>query len=242
MKIKLREKLAEQLNRTQKVETADYPVREMAEELFAMTDEEFGRYAFLHDPIEGRFTDEQKAAYIEAANQCGYEIAEEYLLRGYASGADLLAAIARELSVDVKRKSVPGGGGHVIFAQFEEPDQITVFADAAERFREMCAREEIGDLFHGADVEEVLTAHELFHAIEHKRQDVIYTQTEKVELWKKPFSNRSRIIALSEIAAMAFAKRITGLSYSPYVYDVLLIESYNHEAACALYEEILSCK
>ena len=60
-----------------------------------------------------------------------------------------------------------------------------------------------------------------------------------MELWRKPFSNRSRILALSEMAAMAFAKEMTGIRWSPYVLDVLLIYGYNKEAACALYEEIL---
>ena len=41
------------------------------------------------------------------------------------------------------------------------------------------------------------------------------------------------------MAAMAFAKRMTGISCSPYVLDVLLMYCYNEEAAIALYEEIL---
>lgn len=41
-------------------------------------------------------------------------------------------------------------------------------------------------------VEDVLLAHELFHVTEYRKKDSIFTQTEKVELWRKPFSNRSR--------------------------------------------------
>ena len=54
-----------------------------------------------------------------------------------------------------------------------------------------------------------------------------------------PVSNKSKILCLSEMAAMAFAKRMTGISCSPYVLDVLLMYCYNEEAAIALYEEIL---
>ncbi|XCP86629.1 hypothetical protein ABXS75_07495 [Roseburia hominis] len=38
---------------------------------------------------------------------------------------------------------------------------------------------------------------------------------------------------------MAFAKELLGMSFSPYVLDVLLMYGYHAEAAQALYEEIL---
>ena len=40
-------------------------------------------------------------------------------------------------------------------------------------------------------------------------------------------------------AAMAFAREITGISYSPYVMDVFLVYGYNPEEASGLYEEIM---
>ena len=84
----------------------------------------------------------------------------------------------------------------------------------------------------------VLLAHELFHAVEEQHADEIYTRTEKVELWRKPFSNRSSIACLSEMAAMAFARELLGLDCSPYMLDVLLVYAYDKEAAWGLYEEI----
>ena len=58
----------------------------------------------------------------------------------------------------------------------------------------------------------------------------IYTRTEKVELWRRPFSNRSSIVCLSEIAAMAFAAQMTGIEVSPYMLDVLLVYAYDQNA------------
>lgn len=66
----------------------------------------------------------------------------------------------------------------------------------------------------------------------------IFTRTEKVELWRKPFSNRSAIACLSEIAAMAFAAELMELEASPYMLDVLLVYSYDRNAAWGLYDEI----
>lgn len=54
-----------------------------------------------------------------------------------------------------------------------------------------------------------------------------------------PIHNDSAVIALSEIAAMAFAGELTGLPYSPYVMDVFLVYGYSPEEASGLYEEMM---
>ena len=94
--------------------------------------------------------------------------------------------------------------------------------------------------FRSVFVERAVNAatHELFHVTEYRKRDCIFTQTEKVELWKKPFSNRSRILCLGEIAGMEFARCLTGITCTPYVLDVLMMYGYDKEAATALYEEI----
>ena len=59
-----------------------------------------------------------------------------------------------------------------------------------------------------------------------------------MELWRKPFSNKSSIACLSEIAAMAFAAQLLGLTVSPYMLDVLLVRAYDRNMAAGLFEEI----
>ena len=111
--------------------------------------------------------------------------------------------------------------------------------DCIEKAEKLINKEKLQSFFPAADLKDVLMAHELFHGIEYRIRKQIFTQTEKIELWRRPFSNKSKILCLSEMAAMAFAKRMTGISCSPYVLDVLLMYCYNEEAAIALYEEIL---
>ncbi len=215
---------------------ADYSVREMAETLLGLTDEQFGYYAFLHEPLEGKFSDGEKANYIKKANECGRSEAQEL-----ASGRRKanLRELADKLDVTVVEKDIPAGGGHVVFAQYEEPNRIVLFTDCIDKTKQLLSDGERVDLFGDTNLIDILLAHELFHVIEHKKKDEIFTQTEEIELWKVPFSNKSRILALSEIAAMAFAEEICDLSFSPYVLDVLLVAGYSKDAACALYEEIL---
>ena len=125
----------------------------------------------------------------------------------------------------------------MIFAQFVQPGEITVYMDCIRRASRL-AEESGCELLERKRLFEVLLSHELFHAVEEQHADEIYTRTEKVELWRKPFSNRSSIVCLSEMAAMSFARELLGLDSSPYMLDVLLVYAYDKEAAWGLYEEI----
>lgn len=49
----------------------------------------------------------------------------------------------------------------------------------------------------------------------------------------------STVMVLGEIAAMAFAKALTGIRFSPYVLDAFLVYGYSPEAASGLYEEMM---
>ena len=219
------------------VQEARYPevlLREMARTLQDMTEEQWGYYAFSREPLEGKFTEEQKLAYTLHANACGREWAGRVAAQ---CGSRSPREIARSLGLQIRTPDSPAGGGQGVFAQFLPPDEITIFMDCVSRAGEIC-REAGCALLQRELLFDVLLAHELFHVIEERHSDEIYTRTEKVELWRRPFSNRSAIACLSEIAAMAFAQELLGTSCSPYVLDVLLIYSYDREAAWGLYDEI----
>lgn len=211
-------------------------IKEMLKELVTLTEEQWGGYAFYHEPLERKFSSEQKIEYTRKANACGKEEAEK-ILQEYPGKR--IQEISEALGFTVKTPKTPTGGGHVIFAQYVEPKEITIFMDCVEKAEALMDKEELSGFLPDFDLQEVLMAHELFHGIEYRKKKQIYTQTEKIELWRRPFSNKSKILCLSELAAMAFAKTMTGIKCSPYVLDVLLMYSYNQEAAVALYEEIL---
>lgn len=217
----------------------EYPeveLSEMVRTLEGFSEKEWGRYAFSREPLEGKFSEAQKEEYTRKANECGRtlaeQIAEEY-------GTRDTKKLAEKMGMKVKMPKVPVGGGLVLFAQYVEPDEITIFTDCVDKASELV--EECGcSLLKRENLMNVLLAHELFHAVEEKHAKEIYTRTEKVELWRKPFSNKSSISCLSEIAAMAFAAQLLHLTVSPYMLDVLLVYSYDKNAAWGLYDEIVS--
>ena len=95
--------------------------------------------------------------------------------------------IAGELGFTVKTPDTPTGGGHVLFAQYVEPKEITVFMDCIEKAEKLINKEKLQSFFPAADLKDVLMAHELFHGIEYRKRKQIFTQTEKIELWRRPF-------------------------------------------------------
>lgn len=213
-----------------------FSINTMMSKLVELTDEQWGGYAFYHEPLERKFSEEQKRLYTRQACECGVE--EAALLKQEYTGRKV-KNIVQALGLSLKTPESPAGGGHVIFAQYTEPDEITIFRDCVDKAESLIEKKQLKNCLGTLDIENLLLAHELFHAVEYRKKKEIYTQTEKIELWRRPFSNKSRILCLSEMAAMAFAKELLGLPYSPYVMDVLLMYSYNEEAACALYEEIM---
>ena len=73
----------------------------------------------------------------------------------------------------------------MLFAQFVEPDEITIFTDCVDKASRL--EEECGcDLLRRENLTNTLLAHELFHAVEERHVKEIYTRTERVELWRKP--------------------------------------------------------
>lgn len=211
---------------------------QMAGELSKIPEAVWGMYAFRREPLEGKFTKEQKYGYIAGANACGKEwakkIAEKY-------GTRDPKLLAERMGMNVIKKRTPAGGGIVLFAQFVQPDEITIFTDCVSKVQSIY-RECGCPLLESEKLISVLLAHELFHAVEERYAKEIYTRTEKVELWRRPFSNRSGIVCLSEIAAMAFAAQLTELEVSPYMLDILLVYAYDKNAAWGLHDEVCSLR
>ena len=141
----------------------------------------------------------------------------------------------------VSYPTYPEKTDRVLFAEYRVPDTICIYMDAVKKAKKFLEKPEIREILtEGLNISRLLLAHELFHNVEEKYKHEIYTKTEKIRLWSLgPVHNDSTIIALSEIAAMAFAKEITGIPYAPYVMDVFLVYGYSPEEASGLYEEMM---
>ena len=193
-------------------------IKEMLQKLIMIDDEKWGYYAFRREPLKGKFSEDDKLILINKANECGKKYAQK--IREQYSNMNTYD-IAKEMGLEVDYPDRPNGGGHIIFAQFVEPNKVTVFKDSINKAEELITSKKLAGLFSDINIEELLLAHEIFHFIE-ENDDDIFTRTEKIRLWKiGPIKNDSNIVCLGEIAGMAFAKELLKISYSPSV-------SYTH--------------
>lgn len=213
-------------------------IRTMLKDLVNIKDEEWGMYAFQREPLRGKFAKEEKVELIKKANLCGREYAKKIREE---SGNINVYEIAKNLGIEVDYPQRPNGGGHIIFAQFVNPNKVTIFKDSVDKAIDLIDKENLQELFNNVNIEEILLAHEIFHYIEEHNGDDMFTQTEKIRLWKLgPFKNDSNIVCLGEIAGMAFAKELLQLSYSPYILDSFLVYLYYPKVAYELYKEIMN--
>jgi len=227
--------------KTQRYEKPHYivrPINMMLEDLVQNDDISWGKYAFSREPLNGKFDDEQRRELTLKSNACGVEFARKYVNQ-YQESEPL--GLADKLGIKVNYPEVPQNADRVLFAEYKNPNNVFIYLDSVKKAYDTMNESQCRDILgNDLNITNVLLAHELFHYIEKQNAETIFTRTEKVELWApKPLHNRSGIDVLSEIAAMAFARELTGLSYSPYVMDVFLVYGYNPEEASGLYEEMM---
>lgn len=214
------------------------PIQEMLENLIKINDEDWGQYGFRREPLKGKFNNEERLNLIIKSNDCGKEYARK--LRETYGDIDTYK-LAEKLGLEVNYPDMPNGGGHIIFAQFVEPNKVTIFKDSVDKAVALINKENLSHMFSMVNIEELLLAHEIFHFIEEENKEEIFTRTEKIRLWTLgPIKNDSNLVCLGEIAGMAFAKELLKIPYSPYILDVFLVYLYNHQAAYALYNEIMT--
>lgn len=220
-------------------EFQQYPLTEMLSRLLAIADVDWYHYAFSREPLNGRFSDEQRRCWMEESLACGKEYARR-LTREYQTNDP--KTLARKLNIKVHYPTYPEKTDRVLFGEYKEPGNVFIYMDAVNKANELlkdgAVRGLLTNKFKAADV---LLAHEIFHHAERLFKSEIYTMTTKIRLWSLgPLHNDSLIYALGEIAAMGFAKELMGLSWLPFLMDVLLVYGYSKNEAYGLYEEMIS--
>lgn len=214
------------------------PLNEMLKDLADIPVEEWYGYAFFREPLNGKFTDEQRRDWMRKSLDCGREYAQK-VRKEYGTSDPV--KLADSLSMSVSYPEVPDKTDRVLFAEYRIPNKICIYMDAVNKANKLLLEPQVLEILtEELDVCRLLLSHELFHFVEETYRQEIFTQTEKVRLWSLGFfHNDSIVIALSEIAAMGFAKELMGLSYSPYLMDVFLVYGYSPQEASGLYEEMM---
>ncbi|WP_405116784.1 hypothetical protein MHH28_01525 [Paenibacillus sp. FSL K6-1217] len=212
---------------------------EMMNHLLQVDDEAWGMYAFSRDILNRRLLPEMKREMLERAQACGIEYAQR-IVREYGTSDVRLLAQKLKLKLEFQRGLMTGK--RVLFACYTPPDKVEIMEEPVRRAAERVREEAPGlvELFPQAGIMNTILGHEIYHFVEDRYAQEIYTRTERILLWKLlGLKNYSTIRTLSEVGAMAFTQELNRLRYSPFILDVLLYYSYDSASAETIYRDVL---
>jgi hypothetical protein len=214
------------------------PIEKIVTELIALKKENWVAYAFLHEPLQRRLSkDLQKDLYIKSV-ECGRLCAEETIKR---CGTNKLYEITSFLGLSIDKPKEPTNCYRILFADYIVPNTIHIYMDGVERGMQLLSSPKVAEAFGSSfSIFDVLLGHEIYHVIESRNADRIWTRTYEVPLWKMgSFSYKAHISCLNEIAAMSFTRCLNGLAWNPYILNVLLTYGYSPQSAIQIYGEII---
>lgn len=207
--------------------------------LVGISDKDWGRYAFSRDPLNNKVSDELREEMIVEANECGRQEALK-IKEKYPNVS--IKEIAKKMNLEITEKDSNGMDSYIMFACYNSPNKITVFMKNIILVEAFINENSLNNKLDNVDIESVLLAHEIFHHIEENNKD-IYTRITKIALWKiGSYKYKSGLIALGEIAAMAFAKELLSLNYNPYIFDILMLYPHDKQKTDKLFNEIKEIK
>jgi len=214
-------------------------LEEMIQNLLDLDDETWGLYAFSRELLKQRILPEKKTEMIAKAIACGKEYAQRVIREYECSDAH---AIAEKMKLKIEIKNPVITGKRVLFACYTPPDNIEIMEEPVKRAVQLISEEApiFVELFPQDGIIDTVLGHEIFHFVEDRFEQEIYTRNEKILLWNLlGFKNYSTIRTLSEIGAMAFTRELNGLKYSPFILDVLLFYGYDSSSAEKIYHDVL---
>lgn len=212
---------------------------EIIEDLLKIDDKVWGLYAFSRDILKERIPKDKKIDMIKSAIDCGREYAQRIIME---CGTADVNAIANKLKLKIILQDEKITGKRILFACCTPPDEIIIMTEPVNKAVHMILMDDskIFEYLKKDSIVNIILGHEIFHCIEDKYEQEIYTRTEKILLWNfLGFKNYSTIRALGEIGAMAFTKELNGLKFSPFILDILLYYSYDSSSAEKIYHDIL---
>ena len=181
--------------------------------LKGIDDEIYAFYLLSKDRLFEKIANKNKL--IEKSISCGFTFANSY--KGLSID-DLL----KKFDLDIQKRKGNESFSYYELAFFEYPNTIVICPNNIGKIKKQGLR-------HGLDirVSDVIFAHEIYHKIEEENEG-IFTDNTYLDLFKLgPFSKKTKIKSLSEIGAMAFAKKILSIDFNPLLVDFLFYDYYD---------------
>jgi len=215
---------------------------DMLRYLHTVNDMTWGRYAFSFDILQNRIPPLRQDEMAQKAAACGEEWASRMMAQtGSADPVSMQKALGLVL---VENDALITESARPIFAQFVPERRIEIMSQPLRIYSSFYQKETnnmSSPLFPRPEqLRSLLLAHEIFHYVEECNSKEIYTRTEKIRLWSLLWIRwDSTVRALSEIAAMSFAKTLVNVDYNPFILDTILFYSCNKEMTEKTFHRIM---
>lgn len=212
-------------------------LKEMLEFLLELPQTFWNLYALQNDSSCQKLSRSQRHHFAQGARQEAVQVAQRQKnLHAQRTVSEILAIHG----VMVAEMPPTQWGSKIPFAIYEEPSLIYINRQNTQSCQYWLEQSGFIFLLKGHSVEEILLAHELYHVLASKG-DAPFARKRHALLWKLGrFESRSRIPALEEVGAMAFAQEFLDLAFCPFILDLPLTYCHSPELAQSLYNRIIT--
>jgi len=187
-------------------------------------DQVWHEYLWSHDRLCRRIEPELRKQSAQAAEWIG-KSASRRIIEGHSAVTikNLIEAAGCRIEkvLDDPLKQIRP----YLFAEFEEPDRIIVYEERVSKVQQFLEKERL-EVFNHSLAEQIILAHEFFHFLDYKGKLTDGISRIRITAFGK-LKLHARASALSEIAAMAFARDLLALNVHPCTLDVLLLHNGN---------------
>lgn len=203
--------------------------------VLAVEDEVWWKAAFAKDPMSGKADGFRRGEIIRDAVETGKSAALEVLEQLPRRSP---YQIALEWNIRFVPESRDEFQGHYLFALFSAPNTIIIYEKNIGDIEAYIEENKLRALLRGLRLQEIVIAHELFHYYEYNHPS-LFTNTIRLDYTVMgPIRLKSKLTAPSEIAAMSFARELTGYKYNPYICDILFLLPHSEEKALRVFNGI----
>ena len=193
-------------------------------------------YLFSKDPLFSQMKEEQIPSLINQAVESSAKEAYRIICDYQTNDLEKIYSL---MNIKLIEDTNGSGFGILYFSMFEPDNTVRIFTEQVENVKKVISSFFGEDILSPGLVRPLLLAHELYHVCENRNKQ-LFTESYRHLLWQfGPISHRSRVIALSEIGATAFAKTISEVTFNPSILNYALLLSSNPQSAKRLYERVI---
>lgn len=190
------------------------------ESLLRLDDYVFARYILSKDYLYTKINEDQINSLIKESIKCAED---EFKKLKYSDNFKDIYSIVNKNNIKIFYSN-DIDEYFPCFSVFNEKDNtIYIFNKTIKAVEEVITKNNLNAVFGDVKLENIAFYHEFFHFIESKDSN-IYTKKKNIVIsGVLKYRHKFRSIGVSEIAAVHFSKLMSGISFSPVLYEFLLL-------------------